>query len=458
MRRVFSILSILLIFIVTGEPNQESAPEKTARAILSEIDSVTWSAPYPEKMAAEATETCETYRGTSYSRTLEEYWCHRCTKPYDTFSGSRFYYLLEESNAVCQLELFRVETTSMPETQLRELHHILEVALSRRFGVGGYNKNISGFCSSYWSEKQEWQTSDYVIWLYINRCHRSQVKLELVVRHRPLATAIEEANTWYLKIPEEEYPWLEPLGRKFLSELEGNYPKITTLLKEPEPNKKEIFQETLRILNMAETAPQQQRPILLLAADLLALRFSFGTETVGPDEKQMITTFTNRGLAMGESPLEAVWGYTHSLLWRVWKEYKDTAWGEEAFRALQRHGWDTSSTCAKGTDQFREVITQGERFLSEQPLTSHRLEIVMALATAYETWWSLSQASVQDNYVDPNRYHDGADVAYEKAMTYYKEGVRLAPESDQAQAAKRILARMQLGIDTGSRGFFCIYD
>jgi len=90
-------------------------------------------------------------------------------------------------------------------------------------------------------------------------------------------------------------------------------------------------------------------------------------------------------------------------------------------------GWDGSGICEAGSDQFREVIAQGEKFLADHPSSPHRLDVTLAMGTAYETWWSLSRAKAGDDYVE---------AAY----------------------ARRRLLSLKLGIDTAQRAFYCIYD
>ena len=55
-------------------------------------------------------------------------------------------------------------------------------------------------------------------------------------------------------------------------------------------------------------------------------------------------------------------------------------------------------------------------------------------------------------------YQVGAASAAQKAITTYDEIVRRYPKSEQADYARLALPRLVLGIDTGQRRFFCVYD
>ena len=142
----------------------------------------------------------------------------------------------------------------------------------------------------------------------------------------------------------------------------------------------------------------------------------------------------------------------------MWRDYKNTDWGDAAFLLLERTGWDTSGTCESGSDQFRQVIAHGEEFLGGHPSSASRLEVLLAVGQAYETWWSLSRAGPNNDYVQPENYREGAESARQKAITIYEGVIALAPVSIEAALAKRELPRLKLSLDTVQRRYFCVYD
>ena len=77
-------------------------------------------------------------------------------------------------------------------------------------------------------------------------------------------------------------------------------------------------------------------------------------------------------------------------------------------------GWDTSGMCAKGTDQFREVIRQGESFLQQHPNSEYRAFVSHLVGQAYATWWMLSNepTAAMADYVAPRPYKEGAAEGY----------------------------------------------
>ena len=157
--------------------------------------------------------------------------------------------------------------------------------------------------------------------------------------------------------------------------------------------------------------------------------------------------------------------YRHELLWRVWREWPETEAGELAFLQLLGGGWSTDpgEGCPQNPDLFREVITRGEAFLASHPRTDFRKQVLYALAQANESWWSIAHAPKDDEWVNappfPRRAANAqqASRARDEAIRYYREVAGLAPGSPEAASALRRLPRLELGLDTGQRRFFCSY-
>jgi hypothetical protein len=80
------------------------------------------------------------------------------------------------------------------------------------------------------------------------------------------------------------------------------------------------------------------------------------------------------GLRFEWDHLGDCWVYYHDLLWRIYEEFGNSEWADEAFLLLMRHGFDTSAGCGKPADQFRNVIGRGEAFLDRNLAHAHRLE------------------------------------------------------------------------------------
>jgi hypothetical protein len=153
--------------------------------------------------------------------------------------------------------------------------------------------------------------------------------------------------------------------------------------------------------------------------------------------------------------------YPHDLLWRIWRDYPETPWGERAFVFILDHGWDTSATCEKGEDQTREVIRQGEAFLQQRAHSPYRGAVTLLVAEAYASWWSLSnEPAVSDMsaYVDPNKFQEGAEEARIKAIGYFEQVPQLAPGTKLSEFAQQVLPPLRKQQVLDNYRFFCVYD
>jgi hypothetical protein len=129
---------------------------------------------------------------------------------------------------------------------------------------------------------------------------------------------------------------------------------------------------------------------------------------------------------------------------------------EECYRALAERISGRYGAAERPSDLT--VHEFGSAFLARHPASPARADIEFMVAQAYETWWSLPQASPEDDYVEPARYQAGAATAREKAIALYKDVLRLAPSGPEATYARPVLPRLALGFDTGQRRFFCVED
>jgi hypothetical protein len=157
--------------------------------------------------------------------------------------------------------------------------------------------------------------------------------------------------------------------------------------------------------------------------------------------------------------------YRRELLERVWRQWPETEAGELAFLSMQSSGWDISNGdgCPKNPDLFRDVIAKGEAFLASHPRTDFRKQVLYVLAVANESWWSIAHASKDDQWVSGIPYprsvsnRQQASLARDEAMRYYREVADTLPGTPEAASALRRLPRLELGLDTGQRRFFCSY-
>jgi len=252
------------------------------------------------------------------------------------------------------------------------------------------------------------------------------------------------------------------LRKALLHELVPAFPELPKFLGDPMAKSPDSARErfVFQLIDAAENGQADQRPAILLAADLVA------DEIWCPSENkercnQLRSQFAQHKLTLEYSELGGGFYYQRDLLWWVWQQYPETDWGERAFVVLLELVWDTSRTCAKGSEQFREVIHQGESFLEQRPRSPHRAAMLLLVGQAYATWWSLSNETADSpmaDYVDPKRYNEGAEQGRLKAIGYFEQVVRLAAGTKFAEYAQQILPALRAKQIQNTYKFFCVYD
>jgi hypothetical protein len=246
-----------------------------------------------------------------------------------------------------------------------------------------------------------------------------------------------------------------------LQQLASAYPKLPDLNRETGNGLDQDYRDSVfQFLDAAENASTAQQPAMLVASDfMLQALWCPSEQKILCD--QLRDRFVQHKLTLAYSELGGGSYYQHDLLWRVWEHFPETDWGERAFVLLLDFGWDTSSTCAKGADQFREVIRHGEFFLQQHPNSPYRQFVVHLVGQAYATLWSLSNepSSAMADYVDPKLYKEGSEQARLRAIGSFEQILQLSPRTLLGEYAGQFLPTLrqkQLTVD-GYR-FFCVYD
>lgn len=253
----------------------------------------------------------------------------------------------------------------------------------------------------------------------------------------------------------------DELRKALVQQLASAFPQLPDLNREIGNSLEQGYRDSVfQFLDAAEKGPAAQQPAMLLAADfMLQALWCPSEQKIQCD--QLRAQFVKHELSFAYSELGGGFYYQRDLLWRIWQHYPAIDWGERAFVLLLDQGWDTSGTCVKGSEQFREVIRQGESFLQQRRTSPHRAVVMFLVGQAYTTWWSLSNetgSNGMSDYVDPKRYHEGADQARVKAIGYFEQVLQLAPETKLAEYARHVLlALREQQVQDGYR-FFCVYD
>jgi hypothetical protein len=226
-------------------------------------------------------------------------------------------------------------------------------------------------------------------------------------------------------------------------------------------------------LAMAQTLdPQKQAAALLIADRIVVMEEEGGNlEPPDPPDNERPTTegqtSAQRPRSNAQLELEKLGArftyepgserYFYELNW-LQKAYeldpKGQA-GDLAFVALMKKGFDTSQTCANGSEQFREVIRWGTEFLREHHTSDVEAQVHFTMGDAYRDIVALAEGPQGDNYVDTNKYKTEAPAARTKATAEYRAGLALDDKSDASLVAKEQLRSLEAGEAPHYARFYC---
>ena len=469
MKGLFVVLALALQ--AAPAPVQTPVASAVATRVWNEFQAVRWGMPYADWRRTHSEASCEPFVAPAddsidYAIGGVEWWSYRCRRVDPTIASTWLFYAFDPNTPVPRLEQFRmsVDGDGVQGGDLAGVHRLLAARLTTQLGAGERptTRGLGEFGSAYWRETVRWNDRELQIYLYLDASpwRAGKQRLTLQVRHRALLDTLANIRKLGSDTGSQWEDSGTPLDSALTKELGSEFAAVGALLTLPpeaERTQPALREALARLMVATRSSTSDRRALLLMAADRLAARVG-ETELEVPGweaERKRLASF---GLNFEWSELGGTWLYTHDLLWRLWKEHGDTPWGGQAFLRLLRGGWDTSVGCRSGSDRFRNVITNGEQFLRDRPATPSRAQVLLALAESYETWWSLSRASEREAYATPGDYQKGADVARQRAIGYYEDLLRLNRAGNEAGYARLALPRLKLGIDTGQRQFFCVYD
>jgi hypothetical protein len=493
-------------------PSSASAEaEAQAQQLWTEFEQSTWGASLQDWSTLHPDIPCAPFRGDLWGGGADRQWAQRCsTNSAPEAAHWSFYIFAPQEPLVTRLEQFDVTTSSLPEEALPSVQSSLQSRLAARCGPGeDRSPKIARGRAVPWPQYVRWQTADLEIQLNLSEFdpQRKEGRLRLQARHRPLLDALnDDERLKQVGTSGFLYEVGAGIDKQLADNLRADLPDVAVMLvkQQPDPDPQKIREATqqaiqqrqnqlksapppgqapiaafafaapqtkwkaeqfhdalIRLLTSAKTSAPDRRPILLFAADRLAWRLPW----VIANDKSAQWDWNEWRHELGsfdvtyEPGYDVKWSYGGNLLEKIWTDYRETEWGQRAFLLLLTHGFDTSLDCKAGSDQFRQVIQQGLPFLDKRPKSPYQLDVQLAIAQAYETWWSLSQsvppAGEDGEYVDAQKYQEGADAARRESIARYEQLQQTAPQSDQAAYARRQLPRLKLSIDTGQRRFYC---
>ncbi len=437
-----------------------------ADRMLARIDGAHWGAPYDKSG------TCQPRNPSQQVYGADGEWSDHCILHSDSLIEESYFYAFDEAGPV------RLKMEVRPETQANaDVATALREKLSKRFGAPAREATMIEIglpqAGDHWtSDKLHYFLFENPIGMHIG----VKGAVQLIAADSRLFREIQR-DRFFRQTDVLFYP--APPARPFLQRLLGD-PYTRLLDADPKtPSERQdlaqdLSSEALGLLGVASRSLMDERAMLFLAANGLVTKLSNllwevdsrGDNREAADVGSIRTQLAKFGVILGGNLHDGGLAYNQDLVWRVWREFPGSQAGQLAFLELQQRGWYTGQGpgCPANPDLFHDVIKHGEAFLEQHPTTPFRKEVLFTLAVANESWWSVAHAPADDAWVSAVPYprkhlnKEQAAAARERAIDYYQQIVKLAPDSPEAASAGRRLPRLKLGLDTGQRRFFCSYD
>jgi hypothetical protein len=472
-------MKLLALFALALPAAAQSAAAQSAAALLAQVDGIRWEEPF------RPARSCTNHVPTQMETTAVSVWTHQCAETGPVAIRESFYYAFGEPAREVKLRVDIHPKDESPRTSAALLA-ALRARMIARYGPPDHAPEMMeiGFRHLRYGEPvngDHWRNGMLHYFLHANTANLTPMGMrrgvQLVVLHdRLLEERAADEQIRRVDGVGSAGPPDDRITERVKAVIGAPYTRAVTTAWNTNSQRlaavARLDRDITEILRGSDGAPAEVKAMRVLAADMLAAQLSNALIEPSPkgereasDAAAIRRKLGRYGAKVGPMTHYGGLAYNHDLLWRVWREFPQTEAGEIAFVLIQQRGWSTSTGegCPANPDLFREVIRQGEAYLTSHESSRFREEIVFTLAVAYESWWSIGRAPVADPIVSappyPRRKDNGqsAPGARERAIEYYREIVRLAPTSAEAASARRRLPRLILQLDTGQRRFFCSY-
>ena len=400
--------------------------------------------------------SCEPFRGETYVTHAEDLWCVRCVSQRGPFEES-FYFYPDTAGSTCTLQRARM---SHPTAIAETLSAVTE-ELGKRMGPGRRVYKVQERGAGYWEDIAFWQWQGREVHVFRNKLNpkpeRGAPPVEILATNQELLSTMkrEEAAEQAIE-KEQEQRAAEKKHRLYRDVAESLPDLIQRLEKAPEPESQYLF--ILELLSkIAEKGPHRAAQLYL--ADRLVGEIgdptNLGKLKDWERKKQALSAY---GVVYSRYKGE-IYSHNHVFLRKIVEKGLTDYWADEAFLEWlvmgigEEYGKDYS--CER-QGRFERVVTRGEDFLIRNPTTHIRKDLLLALAEAHETAWSLSLARPEEEngFVRAKKYQVGAQNHRQKAMSYYQQFIKEFLNGSHSVLARERLKRLRLGVDTNARHFF----
>jgi hypothetical protein len=384
-------------------------------------------------------------------------WCNVATDHFASTAREAVFYAFREGQPLdCRLEELKYTFTESPTGKTYDL--VLS-ALGERFGASkaipqshpGTNPErpdlpeggLWGRHTEEWSSIQHWQTGGTRILLY-RQAKTVQVLatsdlLRRGLKQDPLPFSLEQyiagSDQWQL-----------------FQRLKARFPEGVALIESSHAivDQERVRESLLAIFQAQSNASSDaDKTALMILADRLAGRLRIEGESPIKGNPQ-IADLLAHGVSFSESPFDAgIWYYDGSLAKEIRRLAPESFWGQ----FLTVTGIDAGGEGMGCDPTYDDVITNGRAWLKAHPKSPYSPLLILDIAQAYETKWSVGQRpNDHESRLDPRALEE----VRQAAIDWYERLLREYP-SEEASQFRWNLAHLKLRADTAQRRYFCEY-
>ena len=372
----------------------------------------------------------------------------------------------------CTLGLIWTERSEKDKPRGEQLAVALRSALDQRFGKGQANTKLHFFGAASWSETGRWQAGVATIASAAARGYdKSQVLAFgfLPVSGLSIDDLGRESRENIEESPDPGAADVRPLTDEagisgaprealLAAVSRADDWRAGRIKSDAKLPTRQLVAGLKQWLAAAEKLEGRKKAAALLAADLALEGSQYAYHVADPDESAAVRKeLIALGADFNESPLGGVTSYTRSWLKAAQALDRDGPVGDRCFRMLMAKGFDTSGTCSGGNEQFREVIEEGERYITGKHAPEAAREVELMLADAYRDIVSLAAGAAED-YGEASKYSGEADQARQKAIMHFRKALSGAPVNPASRKAWGDAWRLINGLPPAYLRYYCIYD
>lgn len=366
----------------------------------------------------------------------------------------------------CHLGLLWIEIPESSPAVGTKLSQDIQARLASQYGSGseGPLSGPGGFGSAGWIAVRQWNVNGAVLTVAYDRFkgqpHRTLVRLAF-----PNSDAVHDLVKETQRTHVELIAQIAELVRKVK---EAGLPtaatvEMTDLLEKADyfsgqnrPSDTQVLAALRDWLTAAKPQPPGQQAMAFLAADCVLDFIGHNGVSIGEAQlaamKSLGADYVHNELAGGEV-------YAHGLLKKASAIVPPGYSADEVLLLEMEHGFDETSMCSAGAEEFKQVIQKGESLLAGARAlpTSTLSSLHFMVGDAYATIVWLAKTT-DDGYHDPKDYQPTAESARAKALEHYRAALNLEHGTLRAQKAWKEAWRLAAGLPPTVGRYFCVYD